>query len=174
MGGIAAVAGAAGPVIGGLLTATVGWQAVFLINVPLAAIAIAITLTAIPSDIHQANTAKIDVPGAVLLAVGITALIVGLSQSQNWGWDSLAVWGILLTAVAAAGAFIAVERRRDQPLVYLRLFGRSPNYRTAVISQSVSGAAELGLGVILPLLLILNLGMSPASLAWPCCRPACR
>ena len=79
-------------VIGGLLTATVGWQAVFLINVPLAAIAVAITLTAIPSDIHQANTAKIDVPGAVLLAVGITALIVGLSQSQNWGWDSLAVW----------------------------------------------------------------------------------
>ena len=75
MGGIAAVAGAAGPVIGGLLTATVGWQAVFLINVPLAAIAVAITLTAIPSDIHQANTAKIDVPGAVLLAVGITALI---------------------------------------------------------------------------------------------------
>ena len=67
-------------VIGGLLTATVGWQAVFLINVPLAAIAVAITLTAIPSDIHQANTAKIDVPGAVLLAVGITALIV----SAGW------------------------------------------------------------------------------------------
>jgi hypothetical protein len=85
----------------------------------------------------------------------------GGRSRQNWGWDSLAVWGLLLGAIAAAGLFIAVERRRSQPLVDLHLFGQSPNYRTAVSSQGLAGAAEMGLGVISPLLLILNLGMSP-------------
>jgi MFS family permease len=101
------------------------------------------------------------VRGAALLAVGIVTLIVGLSQSQSWGWDSPAVWGLLAAAAIAGTAFVAVERRRDQPLVDLGLLRQSPNYRTAVISQSMAGAAEMGLGVILPLLLILNLGMSP-------------
>ena len=123
MGGIAAVAGAAGPVIGGVLTATLGWQSVFLVNVPLAAVAAVITRVAIPRDTPSARHAPIDLPGAGLLAIMITAFIVGLAQSQNWGWASPAVWGLLLLAIAAAGLFIVVERRRSQPLVDLQLFG---------------------------------------------------
>jgi len=123
MGGIAAVAGAAGPVIGGVLTATLGWQSVFLVNVPLAAVAAVITRVAIPRDTPSARRAPIDLPGAGLLAIMITAFIVGLAQSQNWGWASPAVWGLLLLAIAAAGLFIVVERRRSQPLVDLQLFG---------------------------------------------------
>jgi EmrB/QacA subfamily drug resistance transporter len=161
MGGIAAVAGAAGPVIGGVLTGTIGWPAVFLINVPLAAIAVIITLTAIPRDVAQAGSKRVDLVGAALLAVGIVALIVGLGQSQNWGWDSLGVWALLVLAAVSAIVFVVVERRRAQPLVDLGLLGTSPGYRTGVISQSIAGAAEMGLGVIFPLLLILNLGMPP-------------
>jgi EmrB/QacA subfamily drug resistance transporter len=161
MGGIAAVAGAAGPVIGGVLTATLGWPAVFLINVPLGAIAVIIALRAIPPDVDRVRAKRVDLAGAALLAVAIVALIVGLGQSQSWGWDSLAVWGILIVAVVAAVVFVVVERRKSQPLVDLSLLATSPGYRTAVISQSTAGAAEMGLGVILPLLLILNLGMPP-------------
>jgi EmrB/QacA subfamily drug resistance transporter len=161
MGGIAAVAGAAGPVIGGVLTAALGWQAVFLVNVPLAAVAVILTVVAIPPDSASAQRLRIDFRGAGLLAVMITALIVGLAQSQNWGWASPAVWGLLLLAIAAAGSFVAVERRQAEPLVDLQLFKGSPNYRTAVISQGLAGSAEMGLGVIFPLLLILSLGMSP-------------
>ena len=161
MGGIAAVAGAAGPVIGGVLTATLGWPAVFLINVPLAIVAVITTWVAIPSDTPQGASGRIDLVGAALLAAGIVTLIVGLSQSQSWGWDSPAVWALLVAAAIAGTAFVVVERRRDQPLVDLGLLRRSPYYRTGVISQGMAGAAEMGLGVILPLLLILNLGMSP-------------
>jgi MFS family permease len=161
MGGIAAVAGAAGPVIGGVLTGVFGWPAVFLVNVPVAAVAVVVTFVAIPPDTAPAQHARIDLAGAGLLAIMITAFIVGLTQSQNLGWTSPIVWGLLLLAIAAGGLFIVVERRRAQPLVDLQLFGKSPNYRTAVISQGLAGSAEMGLGVILPLLLILSFGMKP-------------
>ena len=67
----------------------------------------------------------------------------------------------MIVAVVTAVVFVVVERRKSQPLVDLSLLATSPGYRTAVISQSTAGAAEMGLGVILPLLLILNLGMPP-------------
>ena len=64
MGGIAAVADAAGPVIGGVLTATLGWPAVFLINLPLGAIAVIIALRAIPPDVDQVRAKRVDLAGA--------------------------------------------------------------------------------------------------------------
>ena len=73
MGGIAAVADAAGPVIGGVLTATLGWPAVFLINLPLGAIAVIIALRAIPPDVDQVRAKRVDLAGAALLAVAIVA-----------------------------------------------------------------------------------------------------
>lgn len=161
MGGIAAVAGAGGPVVGGLLTATLGWPAVFLINIPLAATAVALTWIAVPADQRSRSNRRVDMWGAVLLAVAIICLVTGLSQSQNWGWTSPLVWMLLATAVAAGITFVVVERRLAVPLVDLNRLRRSPGYRTGVISQGIAGAAEMGLGVILPLLLVLNLQMSP-------------
>lgn len=161
MGGIAAVAGAAGPVVGGVLTSTLGWQAVFLINVPLAAVAAGVALFAVQPDPPRTRPARVDLVGAGLLAIGISSLIIGLGQSQSWGWASAVVWIFIGLAVVAAIGFVIVERRRRFPLVDLRLLRTAPSYRTGVISQSLGGAAEMGLGVILPLLLILNLRMDP-------------
>ena len=109
MGGVAAVAGAAGPVVGGLLTATLGWQAVFLINVPLAAVAAVTAMAAVASDPPPSRHAHIDFVGAALLGVAIIALIVGLGQSQSWGWDSPLVWALLGVAVAAAALFVLLN-----------------------------------------------------------------
>lgn len=61
---------------GGVLTATLGWPAVFLINVPLGAIAVIIALRAIPPDVDQVGAKRVDLAGAALLAVAIVALIV--------------------------------------------------------------------------------------------------
>ena len=139
MGGIAAMAGAAGPVIGGVLTATLGWQSVFLVNVPLAAVAAVITRVAIPRDTPSARRAPIDLPGAGLLAIMITAFIVGLAQSQNWGWASPAVWGLLLLAIAAAGLFIVVERHRSQPWW---TFSSSADHLTTALRSSAKASPE--------------------------------
>jgi MFS family permease len=82
-GGIAAVAGAAGPVIGGVLTGTLGWPSVSLVNVPLAAVAVGLTVVAIPADTAPAQHARIDFAGAGLLAIMITAFIVGLAHLRT-------------------------------------------------------------------------------------------
>ena len=73
-GGIAAVAGSRRSSLGGVLTATLGWQSVFLVNVPLAAVAAVITRVAIPRDTPSAQHAPIDLPGAGLLAIMITTM----------------------------------------------------------------------------------------------------
>jgi EmrB/QacA subfamily drug resistance transporter len=162
MGGAAAVAGALGPTIGGVLTAALSWRAVLLVNVPLAAAAVAGTLRAVPPDTRVAQRPRLDVAGTVLLTVALVGLVFGLSQSQVWGWASPGVLVPLIISVVAAAAFVWAERVTATPLMDLALLWRHPNYLGATISQFIAGIAEMGLGLLFPLLLILNLQMSPA------------
>jgi EmrB/QacA subfamily drug resistance transporter len=163
MGGAAAVFAALGPTIGGLLTSAFSWRVVLLVNLPLAVLAVALTLRCVPDDRPATGEARapIDAAGTVLLALSLVGLVFGLSQSQNWGWDSAGTIGPIVASVVFAGAFVLHERRTPAPLVDLALL-RERNYLGASISQLLSGMSEIGLGVIFPLLLILNLGMSPA------------
>lgn len=162
MGGAAAIAGALGPTIGGALTAAVSWRAVLLVNVPLAVLAVAGTLHAVPADTPGEQRQHIDLAGTILLTVALIGLVFGLSQSQAWGWASPGVLVPLIVAVGAGVAFLAVERASPSPLMDLRLLRRHPNYLGSSVSQFIAGMAEMGLALLLPLLLILNLGMSPA------------
>lgn len=163
MGGIAAIAGALGPVIGGSLTSFLGWRSVLLINVPLAILAVVAALVAIrPDGDRAAGSRRVDIPGTVLLSIGLIGLVFGLSQSQPWGWSSPGVLVPLVVSVAAFVLFVVIERRVKDPLLDFSLLRRYPNYLGATISQGLAGMAEMGLGILFPLLLILNLGMDPA------------
>ena len=97
----------------------------------------------------------------MLLSVGLVGFVVGLGQTQNGDLIALDVLGPLAVSVVALTAFVLVERRSPAPLVNFGLLRRYPNYRGAVFSQAIGGMAEMGLGIIFPLLLILNLGMTP-------------
>ena len=89
MAGASAFFAALGPVLGGLLTQYIDWRAVFLINVPLAAITIALTLLYTPAlRPEQGTRQSLDFPGLLTFAVGICGLTLG--QSQQWGWFSAA------------------------------------------------------------------------------------
>jgi len=161
MGGLAAVAAALGPTIGGLLTSAFSWRAVLLVNVPLAIATVLLALRHVPADARPERREPIDTVGTVLLSVALIGIVFGLSQSQPWGWGDPGVWLPLALAGASAVAFVVHERRSAHPLMDFRLLRRR-NYAGASVSQLLSGMAEIGLGVIFPLLLILNLGMSPA------------
>ena len=162
MGGAAAIAGALGPMIGGGLTSALSWRAVLLVNVPLAVATILLALRHVPArdTAPQEKRRSIDVAGTALLSVVLAGVVFGCSQAQTWGWGSLGVAGPLAAAALAAVAFVAHERRTPVPLMDFALL-RHRNYLGASISQFVGGMAEMGLGVIFPLLLILNLGMDP-------------
>jgi EmrB/QacA subfamily drug resistance transporter len=161
MGGAAAVFAALGPTLGGALTSAVSWRAVLLINVPLAIVAIVLARRHVPGGAQRdVRSHHVDLPGTALLSVSIAALVFGLSQSQDWGWGSPGVWLSLGVALLAGLAFVARERRAQSPLVSFGLL-RTRNYMGASVSQLLAGMVEIGLGVIFPPLLILNLEMSP-------------
>ncbi len=161
MGGAAAVAGALGPTIGGGLTAALSWRAVLLVNVPLAVATIILTLRVVPPDPSREQAAHVDLPGAAALGVALFGLVFGLAQSQTWGWGSPLVVGSLVVSAAAALMFAGIERRSAAPLMSFGLLRRHPNYLAATISQTIGGMAEMGLALLFPLLLILNLQMPP-------------
>jgi EmrB/QacA subfamily drug resistance transporter len=162
MGGAAAIAGALGPTIGGVLTSALSWRAVLLVNVPLAVLTLIVTLRVVPPDQLLGHAIHVDLRGAATLGVALLGLVFGLAQSQTSGWGSPLILGSLIASVAAALLFVWVEHTSANPLVSLTLLRRHPNYLAAVVSQTIAGMAEMGLALLLPLLLILNLQMPPA------------
>jgi MFS family permease len=161
MGGAAAVAGACGPIIGGALTSAFGWRSVLLINAPLAVLAVVATMRSVPADAPPKDHVRIDVAGTVLLSLTLIGSVFGHAQSQVWGWTSAGALVPLVISVVAAAGFVVVERRSANPLLEFGLHRKYPNYLGATLSQAIGAMAEMGLGLLFPLLLILNLGMAP-------------
>ena len=161
VGGAAAVAGACGPIIGGALTSAFGWRAVMLVNVPLAVIALVMSLLVVPRDRRSAERPRVDLLGAALLCIALVGVVFGLTQSQVWGWASPGVYLPIAAAVAAGVAFIVVERRVRDPLMDFALLRRHKDYAGATISQGLGGMLEMGLGIVFPLVLILSIGLDP-------------
>ncbi|GAA4861401.1 MFS transporter [Actinomycetospora straminea] len=162
MGGVAATAGALGPTIGGLLTSGVSWRAVLLINLPLLVVTLWATLRAVPPDGPRRTGVHVDLVGATLLGLVLVGLVFGFAQTTTDGWTAPDVVVSLVVAVVAAVLFVWWERRTADPLLDLHLLRSSRDYRGATISQGLAGMAEMGLGLILPLALVLNLQMDPA------------
>ena len=162
MAGASAFFAALGPVLGGLLTQYVGWRAVFLINVPLAAVTVGLALTNTPPlrPGAGARRARLDFPGLIAFAVGIGALTLGLGQSQQWGWGSPATIGALLLGIVGLAVFWVIEPRRRDPLVRFGLF-RHLNFSAADVSQVLAGSIELAAGYLLPFFLLLVVGLAP-------------
>jgi MFS family permease len=144
MGGIAAVAGALGPTIGGVLTTTISWRAVFLVNVPLLILTLLFTYRSVPTDAARRERAHVDLRGAGLVCLALVGLVFGFAQTPVWGWNSPIVIACLVVAVLAALAFVRWERRARDPLMSFALLGRHRNYRGAVISQAAAAWPRWG------------------------------
>ena len=114
-GGLTAI----GPIAGGYLTEWT-WRAIFWINVPVALIAIALTLISKPPN--ERHPTRIDTRGALLVCGGMGLAVLGLQQASVWGWGSAATWGCLVVGLALLVAFARLELATEEPLVPLRLF----------------------------------------------------
>jgi EmrB/QacA subfamily drug resistance transporter len=113
---------ALGPTVGGALISAAGWRSIFLINVPVGALA-ALAVRSIPAPLAPGRTpgARFDLPGLILLALGLTGLLYGASQGAASGWGSAATLAALATGGALVACYAVWARRRDQPALDLSL-----------------------------------------------------
>jgi EmrB/QacA subfamily drug resistance transporter len=155
-----AIAAAVGPVLGGWLIDTVGWRAIFLINLPLAAAAALIALYAIERDPPPTDGARLDFAGAALITAALTGLTWGLTEGAGaMGWSARPV---VATAVGAslAAAYVWTERRLgERALTPLALFGSRPLVALNLLTLLIYGAMA-GFLLLLPFVLITAAGYS--------------
>ena len=131
---------ALGPTVGGALIGTAGWRAIFLINVPFGALA-AVAVRRVPAGLAPGRTpgARFDLAGLILLATGLTGLLLGASQGAASGWASPATLAPLTAGALLLAAYAGWALRRDQPALDLSL-ARQP---VAALSMGLSALASV-------------------------------
>jgi MFS family permease len=110
---------ALGPLLGGYLTSWT-WRAIFRVNVPVAVIAIVLTVLAKP--VTAKAPARLDVRGAVLVGIGVALSVFGFQQSEQWGWHNPATGAYIAGGLVFLAVFVVIERRTSSPLINLRMF----------------------------------------------------
>ncbi|HKR98448.1 MAG TPA: MFS transporter [Candidatus Dormibacteraeota bacterium] len=145
--GFAALFGAAGPLLGGVIVMTLTWRLVFFINLPLALVAGLIALRHVPETMRSERRGRLDVQGPLLAAAGLTGVTFGLIQGTADRWAHPADVVALAVGVVLLVAFVVVEWRGRDPVMPLGLF-RSPvfsgtNGATFLIYGALSGVSFL-------------------------------
>ncbi|MGW1689199.1 MFS transporter [Streptomyces sp. NPDC002399] len=149
----------AGAILGGLLTDLLSWRWAFFVNVPVAALVVALA-PAVITDSRPANRPRPDVPGAVTVTGGLLLLVYGLTQAGESGWTTPTTLAALLAGLVLLVGFWHVEKRAAAPLVPVRILKRS-----SVIWGNTAGliafVTETSLVFLLTLYLQEVLGYSP-------------
>ncbi len=144
---------ALGPVVGGWLIDHASWRAAFFINVPLAAIVLFLTPRHVPESRNDRAQGRLDWLGALLVTLGLGAIVYGFIEAPSLGWSGASVLIALVTGVAALAAFVVVEMRHPSPTVPLHLF-RSRAFSGANLLTLLLYAALGGSLFFVPLNLI--------------------
>jgi EmrB/QacA subfamily drug resistance transporter len=163
-GSVAGLATVAGPLLGGLLVGSLGWQWIFVVNVPIGVAGLILAAFLVPGD--QVRTRhRFDLLGTALSGLGLLALVFGLQNGQQYHWGRV-LGPITIVELIVLGALLLVgfvywqRRNEDEPLVPLSLF-KFRNFATSNVANIMIGFALTGM--FLPLVIYLQsvLGLSP-------------
>jgi EmrB/QacA subfamily drug resistance transporter len=121
-GAVAGSGGAAGVLLGGVLTDGLGWEWVLWVNVPIGLIAAAIAPSLIAESRSEAETRSFDVAGAVTVTAALSLMVYAFVDATNAGWGSTKTISLLVVAAALLALFIAIELRSRAPVVPFRIF----------------------------------------------------
>ncbi|MFG2325871.1 MFS transporter [Streptomyces sp. NPDC048568] len=119
---VSAVATALGPIVGGLLVEHVDWESVFYINAPIGVAAIVFGVLVLPESRGAAGRERFDLPGLVLLALGLLAVVFGVVKGETWGWTSAGTLGAVAAGLVLLLVFGRHETRTAHPLLPMSLF----------------------------------------------------
>ena len=156
---------AIGPTAGGFALAVVPWQALLLVNVPVAALAYLGIRRGIPADASaELHRDPVDVAGALLGTATIVLALVAPTLFVDLGAGSVWPWGAVIATAGAAVLFVVRERRARHPLLDLRLVAR-PLVSSGLAYKAASGLATAGLGYLVTLQLQFGWGWTPAQAA---------
>jgi EmrB/QacA subfamily drug resistance transporter len=135
--GISALALAIGPLAGGALV-EVDWRVIFWINLPVAAVAFAVTALAAPESTDPGSGRRVDLPGLLALTVGLTSVVLALVQAQVWG-GGIAI-GLAVLGLASLYGFWRIEHRSQEPIVDFALFRNGPYFGASAAAFALVGA----------------------------------
>ncbi|MFI6031311.1 MFS transporter [Amycolatopsis magusensis] len=156
---VASLGFALGPVIGGGLLEHFWWGSVFVLNLPVGAVAITAIALLVPES-KTPTTRRIDLPGVLLSVVMSVGVVYGIISVPEHGWGSARVLVPLVAGLLAGAAFIAWERRTAEPMLDLTLF-RNPRFTGAVASNALVAFAMGGSLFLFTQYLQFVLGYSP-------------
>jgi EmrB/QacA subfamily drug resistance transporter len=130
---------ALGPVVGGVLVASVGWRGIFWVNIPVGIAAIVATALVVPES-RAAHGRRLDPVGQVLIIVMLASLTYAIIEGPQQGWSSGIILGLFGVSAAAAAALAIYEPRREEPLLDLRFFRSAPFTGAVVIAITAFSA----------------------------------
>jgi EmrB/QacA subfamily drug resistance transporter len=149
-----------GPVIGGLIIDQAPWQWIFVVNLPIAVLAIVLAARWLPAGTRGADAGPLDWVGVALLCPGLTGVVFGLSEIERQGGITHPIaFGPLVAGFVLVGLFVRNAMRAPRPLIDVRLFA-SPGVRAAAMITFVLGGALFGTLLVLPLYYQLDRGLS--------------
>jgi EmrB/QacA subfamily drug resistance transporter len=159
-GAVAGSGGAAGVLLGGVLTDSLGWEWIFFVNTPIAIAAALLAPRLIDESSADARIRTFDAAGAVTVTAGLSLLVYAMVDATNSGWGSTKTITLLAVSVALLVAFVVIELRSRAPLVPFRVF-RLPNITGANVSGVLIGASLFSMFFFVSLYMQQVLGYSP-------------
>ena len=150
-GAVFGIAAVLGPFLGGFLTDSLGWHWIFFVNLPVGIVTLYIVWRYLPSVHGEPTTSvrNLDFPGALVFAIAVVFLLVGLTNKQSGDWTDFSVGGFILIAVLLTPLFIFIESRVQEPIVPPELF-RIRNFSITIAAVFLSAIAFFGAIVFLP------------------------
>ena len=150
---------AVGPLVGGVLTDGLGWEWIFLVNLPVGAAAIALTLARVPES-SDPDARSIDIPGVLTFSSALFCLIFAIVRGNAEGWGSTLIVSLFVAAAVLLASFVVIEARSREPMLDLSLF-RKPAFGGASIVAFGLSTAMFSMFLYLVLYLQGVLGASP-------------
>lgn len=137
-GGVAGLATLAGPILGGFLVDSQGWEWIFYINVPIGVIAFALAVWLVPA--LETHEHKFDLVGVALSAAGMFLLVFGIQEGNTRDWDGV-IWALIIAGVVVMGLFVVNQSRNtEEPLVPMSLF-KDRNFAMSNLAIGAMNAA---------------------------------